>query len=195
SYFQKVTFFKEGYLLKITLDKSYNMEYDSNISDSELTEAIRLSDEAAFEALYNRYYKSVYRFLWSRTQSTESAKELAQETFIRLWQNRQSLDSRKSIKAYMYRIGINLLLNDLRKRKIHKTYINEQRDIRSSGNIELQTRIHLALQKLPEKIRTVFILNQLEGFKYAEIAETLGVSSKTVEKRMAKALRMLREQL
>ena len=171
------------------------MEYDSNISDSELTEAIRLSDEAAFEALYNRYYKSVYRFLWSRTQSTESAKELAQETFIRLWQNRQSLDSRKSIKAYMYRIGINLLLNDLRKRKIHKTYINEQRDIRSSGNIELQTRIHLALQKLPEKIRTVFILNQLEGFKYAEIAETLGVSSKTVEKRMAKALRMLREQL
>lgn len=171
------------------------MEDYSTLSDSDLSNAIKLSDEAAFEAFYHRYYKSLYRFLWSRTQSTELTKELVQEVFIRLWQNRQKLDSQKSIKAYTYRIGYNLLLNHLRRKRVQRAYTDIQRDHIPEKDIELQTSIHIALQKLPEKIRVVFVLNHLEGFKYAEIAETCGISIKTVESWMSKALRMLREEL
>ena len=171
------------------------MEDYSTLSDNDLSDAISQSDEAAFEAFYFRYYKSLYRFIWSRTQSTDLAREIVQEVFIRLWQNRQNLDSRKSVKAYTYRIGYNLLLNHLRSKRIRRKYLDSQRDNSPEENIELQTSIQIALQKLPEKIRVVFILNQLEGFKYAEIAEACGISIKTVESRMSKALRILREEL
>jgi RNA polymerase sigma-70 factor (ECF subfamily) len=171
------------------------MQDYSNLPDSDLSSAIKQSDEFAFEAFYHRYYKSLFRFIWSRTRSTELAREIVQETFIRLWQNRQKLDCMKSIKAYIYRIVYNLLMNHLRRNKIHRAYINAHQNHVSTENIELQADIYIALRKLPEKIRLVFILNHLEGFKYAEIAETCGISIKTVESRMSKALRILRKEL
>ena len=167
----------------------------SSLSDSDFSKAINNSDESAFEAFYFRYYKSLYRFIWSRTRSTEQAREIVQETFIRLWEIRSKLVPHKSIKAYLYRIGYNLYLNHLRSKKILKKYLDKQQHNTSQDNIELQTSIHIALEKLPEKLRVVFILNHLEGFKYAEIAETCGISVKTVESRMGKALRILREEL
>ena len=171
------------------------MKPHSKSTLEELTDAIRRSDETAFEAFYHRYYESLFRFLWIRVQSRELTRELVQETFIRLWENRHRLDSRKSIKAYVYRIGYNLLLNHLKGQKVHRAYIDNRRENIQAQDIELQTRIQIALQRLPEKIRIVFILNQVEGFKYAEIAETCSVSVKTVERRMARAVQLLRREL
>ncbi len=167
----------------------------TNLSDNDLSSAIKQSDESAFEAFYHRYYKPLFRFIWSRTRSVELSRELVQETFIRLWENRRKLDSRKSIKAYIYRISHNLLLNHLRSKKIRREYLDAQQNQFSNEDIALQTSIQLTLQKLPEKIHLVFILNHLEGFKYAEIAEACGISIKTVESRMSKALRILRKEL
>lgn len=170
----------------------------SDPSDSELTEAIKSSDSAAFKTLYYRYNNAIYKFLWQRTYSIELAKDFLQEVFTRLWQNRMNLDSTKSIKAYLYRIANNLVIDFLRKNAYKRSYISKlTRQVRSSceDSIEIKTSIKIALNNLPEKLRTVFMLSRYEGLTYSEIAETCNVSIKTVESRMSRALQYLRKEL
>ena len=168
-------------------------DYNS-ISDNELAAAIKQSDAAAFEAFYFRYYRSLYGFVWRLSQSGETAKECVQEAFIRLWENRERLDCNLSIKSYLYRIAKNVFLSHVRREKIHRRYISKhehQRPLSVDDNLDIQNRVQRTLQKLPDKVRMVFVLNRLEGFKYSEIAEMAGISIKTVESRMSKALRLI----
>ncbi|MFH1940700.1 MAG: RNA polymerase sigma-70 factor [bacterium] len=167
-------------------------------SDAELVRAIRSADAAAFKALYFRYYDALYRFLWQRTHSADLAKDFLQEVYTRLWQNRRNLDPAKSIKAYLYRIANNLVIDYIRKNAYKKSYLTKlshrSRSF-SEESIEVETSIHIALNNLPEKLRTVFMLSRYEGLTYSEIAEACHISVKTVESRMSRALLRLREEL
>ena len=173
------------------------MDYTS-LSDRQLVEAIRLSDKEAFEALYYRYYHMLYRFLWYRTGSVEQAKDHLQEVFIRLWQRRENLDVDKSIKSYMYRTAYNLVIDHLKKSAKHKLYITE---LEGDGSSSFDTQINLgidiqkAIEQLPEPIKIVFCLSRNEGLKYTEIADIFGISVKTVEYRISRALTLLYKKL
>jgi RNA polymerase sigma-70 factor (ECF subfamily) len=174
------------------------MENYKKYSDNQLAFAIKQSDESAFKVLYYRYYQLLYRFIWMRIRSEELTKDLLQEIFTRLWQNRQHLDTRKSIKAYIYRISHNLLIDHYRKKGFRKTYNLENQvadRLSADEDIEMQIRIRLAVENLPKKLHSVFILSRYEGLKYFEIAEALGISIKTVESRISKALFLLRDAL
>ncbi len=169
-----------------------------HLPDHKLTRAIKSSNVTAFEALYFRYYDSLYRFLWHRTYSIELTKDFIQEVFTRLWQHRRNLDTEKSIKAYLYQIANHLVIDHLRKKRSKKSYLSDlarKGCVSENSGIETQTSITIALGKLPEKLRTVFILSRYEGLKYHEIAEVCGLSIKTVESWMSQALRLLREEL
>ena len=167
-------------------------------SDEQLVESIRASQLEAFKILYHRYYHDLYRFFWLRTNSLEKAKDFIQDVFTRLWENRKKLDSQKSIKAYLYRIANNLVIDSYRKKSSQEIHFAEgfsENDISTEESLEFDTTVKLAIDNLPEKIRIVFILSRYHGLKYAEIAQSLKISIKTVESRMGQAFRLLRQEL
>lgn len=168
-------------------------------TDEELTRAIRQSNGDAFKTLYYRYFEKLYSFLWRKTFSEDTAQELVQEAFVRIWQKRHNLRPDKPLKSYLYRTANNLAIDHLRKKIVRQTYLVADPDsepvLVPEDNFEVRDRIHAAIANLPEPAQQVFTLSRFEGLKYDEIAELLQVSVKTVESRMSKALKALREQL
>jgi RNA polymerase sigma-70 factor, ECF subfamily len=167
-------------------------------SDSDLVGAIRDSDAKAFKSLYYRYHDPLFRYVWYRTHSPESAKDTLQEIFTRLWQNRRSLDPEKSIKAYLYRIAHNLLVDNFRKEGREKSFRTGSRPQvpgTTEGDADMRMDVQSAIDSLPDDLRIAFMLNRYQALKYAEIAEVCGVSVKTVESRIGRALDLLRKKL
>ena len=167
-------------------------------TDKELAEQIKNSNKQAFELFYHRYYKSLFHYIVSRIQCSETAREIIQEIFKRLWQNRQNLDIRKSIKSYLFQIANNLLIDNYRKKQVQNTYFErpaELPEIHSDENIDFSTQFNIAMEKMPEDYRVVFVLHHVRKYTYVEIAEMCSVSKGTVEKRMKKAIEFLQKEL
>jgi RNA polymerase sigma-70 factor (family 1) len=169
-----------------------------NPSDAELVKAIRESNAEAFKTLYFRYYDPLFRYVWYRTRSSEFVRDVMQDLFTRVWQNRRTLDPGQSIKAYLYRIAHNLLIDDIRREALRKDHLIEttiQNDAIPDDDPELRMDIQKAVEELPGTLREAFMLNRYQGLKYSEIAEVCGVSIKTVESRISQALEILRKKL
>jgi RNA polymerase sigma-70 factor (ECF subfamily) len=171
----------------------------ANTPDNELAQAIKAADHTAFKVLYYRYFEALFRFLWRQTSDEELAKDLLQEIFSRVWKNRENLDPQQSLKAYLYRIGHNLVI-DHRRQSVHKPDYLEDHPAGEPAyfveeNFDLREQIQATIAALPEPVRLVFTMNRFDGIKYAEIAARLKISVKTVEARMSKALAILREKL
>ncbi|NOY60515.1 MAG: RNA polymerase sigma-70 factor [Calditrichaeota bacterium] len=171
------------------------MENFSDSSDECIAGEIRNSNADAFKALYFRYYESLYRFLLIRTGSQETSRDFVQDVFAGLWQNRRTLKTGKSLRAYLFRIANNLVIDHFRRQKTQHLYSERFFNFEMTENPELRRRIFSAIEELPEKLRTVFVLSRFDGLKYTEIAQACEISIKTVEKRMSRALRVLRKEL
>ena len=172
----------------------------AHIPDAELVEGIRVDDVEAFQTLYYRYYDALVRFLRVRLYDTESACDLVQEVFTRLWQRREHLDPAQSVRAYLYRTAHHLAVDYLRRHRLEQAYHAEQAiDAPSTTQpddaFELREKLDAAIRALPDVLRLVFILNRFEHCTYNDIADILGISVKAVEKRMSRALRLLRDTL
>jgi RNA polymerase sigma-70 factor (ECF subfamily) len=166
------------------------------------TAAFRVTGEKAFDALFREWYSPLVRYAFTFTDGDQDeAEELVQETFAKLWSQRETFEFQHSIKAYLYRMVHNLALNRLRAQQTQQRYINHQ--TRQMANEyeapkddpELQNRFREVLNALPAQCRNVFELSRFEALKYREIAEQLGISIKTVETHMGKALRIMRQEL
>ncbi len=132
------------------------------------------------------------------------AKEIVQDSFINLWEKRQSIDISKSVKSYLTTSIRNKCLNYLRDTKKFNTDIIlsdvlfQEVNFEQSDKLiekELSNRINNAIDKLPEKCKEIFVLNRFENLKYKEIAVKFNISIKTVETQISKALKHLREKL
>ena len=171
----------------------------SDAPDADLVAAIRRSDETSFKTFYYRYYEIMFNFLSRRTRNYEASKDLAQELFIRVWKNRETLDPKQSIKAYVYRIANNLAIDHLRKKdRDQATFVQElthEPGIAPDETFDLEEKVQAAICGLPEPLQTVYTLSRDEELTYPEIAASLEVSVKTVEYRMSQALKILREKL
>jgi len=170
-----------------------------NTPDHRLVEAIKASDHLAFKTLYYLYFEALFRFLWRQTNNEELAKDLLQELFTRVWRSRENLDPQQPIKSYLYRIGHNLVI-DHRRQNVHQIDSLEAHPeiepaYAAEEQFDLHDKIEAAIKNLPEPVRLVFTMNRFDGIKYAEIAQRLNISVKTVEARMSKALAILREKL
>ena len=161
-------------------------------------------DITAFEMLFRTYYHPLCNYAYSFLQDKEDAEEIVQSTFLMVWEKRQTLAIRTSVKPYLYAMVRNACLNVIKHEKIKQKYAGEEiaSAARSHDSVtnfmasnELEYRIKMALEELPEQCRIVFKLSRFEELKYAEIAEQLNISVKTVENHMGKALRIMREQL
>lgn len=167
------------------------------------SEAVAYSgSEAAFEEVFKRDFKALHAYAHTVLQDDLMAEEIVQTVFLKLWENRDRMAIHTSLRAYLYKSVYHESLNYLKHKKVQRKYMEEamaeyrQRqadEVAADG--ELRRQLHAALQKLPEKCRTVFQLSRFEELRYHEIAERLGISVKTVEAHMGKALRLLRLRL
>jgi len=166
-------------------------------SDSELAKAVAKSNLTAFKILHDRYFEALFRFLFRRTKHEETAKDLLQELFLKVWENRQILDSKRSVKSYFFKIAHNLAIDHLRRKLMIAAHSSnhEQSSKENPEDDDVRISIKMAIDELPQPSKEEFIMKRFDGFKYREIAELLGISIKTVESRMSKALKKLHEQL
>ncbi|MBN1779659.1 sigma-70 family RNA polymerase sigma factor [bacterium] len=167
-----------------------------SLPDPDLVKKIRTSDRDAFQTLYFRYYESLFRFLWYRLKPADLVRDLLQDLFLKLWNNRSRLDASKSIKAYLYQSAHHLMIDVLRRKKSDVTYRDHRTEtLPDPDSADRRIILQEAVDSLPPKLRLVWTLSQVDGFKYKEIAEICQISVKTVEYRMAKALMLLRKLL
>ena len=167
-------------------------------SDKELIQKISESSESAFKSLFTQYYNSLVKFCFYRIRNLEASKDLVQEVFTNLWISRNRLDPEKSIKAYLYRSVVNQIINLKKHSSSQNISFDESISTKENSklsNLENQIDIFSSIDKLPDKLKTVFLLSRVEGFKYSEIAEICEISVKAVEKRMTQTFKKLRKSL
>lgn len=163
---------------------------------------LRANDQAALQTIFRDHYPMVYRSILRIVTDEAMAEDLAQEVFVRLWEKRHQLEIRGSLKGYIRRMAINESLGYLRK---HKKYtITEVQEQHSPSIIsgedayldgELADQIQAAIETLPPRCKTVFVLSRFEELSYREISERLDISPKTVENQISKALKLMRTAL
>ncbi|MBD0831236.1 RNA polymerase sigma factor [Aestuariibaculum sediminum] len=158
-------------------------------------------EQNVFQSIYNQYSDLLYRFIYYKCGDRQQAEDIVQETFIKLWKNCSKVLFTKA-KSYIYTVARNLFLNEVAHQKIVLEHLNLQEQKNDSitpqyllEEKEFLGKLKLALEKLPDKQREVFLLSRVDQKKYSEIAEIVGISVKAVEKRMSQALQQLRDQL
>ena len=163
---------------------------------------LRHGDEKAYRTLYEQYYPVLVAFACKYVASTDAAKEVVQEVFVKLYQGRKTLQVRQSIKAYLFKAVYHTCINDLHaqhRRKIHHHRAFEELPTSAYRDDLVETeavqRVYLAVQKLPDQCRRIFTMNRFEGMTNQAIANELNLSKRTVETQVSKALRLLREAL
>jgi RNA polymerase sigma-70 factor, ECF subfamily len=173
------------------------------MDDGELLRQLQAGDEGAYDSVFRAWYPTLVRVATTLLRDADAAEEAAQEVMLELWRRRHVMDSDTSLRAYLLRSVRNRALNRLRHLRVRR---DTERDVESMYEApegadqpiiasELAEAVRVALDQLPPRCREIFELSRNDGLKYAEIAEVLDISPKTVEAQMGKALRILRERL
>ena len=174
------------------------------IPDSEILMAIRQGNERVYETIFRKHYQALCNYACGILKDMDDAEEVVQSIFLKHWEQRESIEINVSLKSYLYRAVHNTCLNRLKHLKIQDTYrqyvgdyleesFDSATDIMDKN--ELENRISEALEKLPEQCRIIFKMSRFEELKYQEIADKLGLSIKTIENQIGKALRIMRAEL
>ena len=173
----------------------------NDLSDQELISILQKGNEQAIDILFRRHYSFVCQSVYRILKDGNTAEDIAQEVFFGLWKKRENLNITTSVKGYLKRAAINKSLNFIRDQKIKFDDKEEQLPNLTSTQSttqqhleaeDLQKKIDEAIDSLPEKCRLVFTLSRFEEMSYQEIADHLGISIKTVENQISKALKVLR---
>lgn len=176
-----------------------------NIEEAELVHRLAQGDEEAFSCLFYTYKDKLYRFLLKVTQSDVLAKDILQDIFLKLWQNRKNIAHIRNLNAYLYRMAQNHALNEInrfaRTTLPLSTLFNKDEDLQISTPIdallsqEIREKLAEAVNQLPPQQQKVFILHKEQGIPHAEIACQMNLSVSTVENHMRQACRNLRHYL
>lgn len=157
-------------------------------------------EEQIFSKVFTANSKTVFNYIYYKFGNEEKANDAVQEAFVKLWENCAKVTPEKA-KAYVYTIANNLSLNVIKAEKVRLKYADRVNDRTNESpeflmeEKEYKEKLDNALNSLPENQRTTFLLNRIDGKKYAEIAEMEGVSIKAIEKRMHLALKSLRKKI
>lgn len=161
-----------------------------------------------FEQIYKQYYPKMFAFAKNYIPANEDAENIVQDVFLSLWERKQEIVISYTLVTYLFTLVKNRCLNFLRHKLIEEEFNSQMKeelrfkldalesmDYSYQSEKELQEVIRRALDSLPERCREVFIKSRIEGLKYKEISEELGISVNTVENQMVTALKKLRVEL
>lgn len=184
------------------------------ITDIELIQAYLAGDVGAFNRLVWRWEKPIYHFIFRMIGDLESAKELSQQTFIRVFKNLKRLKEPQKFRTWIYQIAANLCRDEIRKRQranafslekikednekgavLPQNLVSQPRQAPDVqwGQTEAREIIEQALNQIPEEQRIVIIMKEYQGLKFTEIAEILNQSVNTIKSRMYYGLNALRK--
>ncbi|MBD3401649.1 sigma-70 family RNA polymerase sigma factor [candidate division GN15 bacterium] len=170
--------------------------------DYRLMRAIQKGDMVAFNEMVNRYKDRLMNVIGRMLSSQEEAEDVVQETFVRVYQHRQSFNFQHCFSTWIYTIALNLARNELRKRRKFKFYeISEMQGNEREFAVDpklpsrLPQVLNQAIKGLPEKYRLAFLLRDVQELPYEEVAKILSVPLGTVKSRVNRARLMLREKL
>jgi RNA polymerase sigma-70 factor (ECF subfamily) len=174
------------------------------IRDMDIIGRIRKGDIKEFELLFRSSYASLVKYAKTLIKDHDTAEEIVQDLFFRLWQNKENINIESSLNGYLFRSVHNSCLHYIEHMKVVERHEQEMSFVQNDGSEspaeilqykELQSKIARTIEKLPERCGQIFCMNRFEGLKYSEIAEKLAVSIKTVEANMGKALKEFRKAL
>ena len=188
---------------------------EESLTDHALLEATRAGDEGAFAQLVGRYRNQITSYIYRMTNDYDGAVDMAQETFVRVYQAAERYQTTYAFSTYIYRIATNLAISELRKRKrrrlvsltgfFQETEGSEAREFNPPDlgplqdavmvDTERRAAVARAISTLPEKYRAPLVLRDVEGKSYDEIARILETSEGTVKSRISRARGFLRDKL
>lgn len=161
-----------------------------------------LCEESYFSEFYIKTIQSATNFAYYKSGDSDAALDLVQEAFAKIWENCAQIDFTK-VKAYLFTAINNLFLNSVKHQKVVLAFAKDTPPADKTNQNpeylleeeEFKIKLQNAIASLSEAQREVFLMNRIDGKKYREIAEILGISQKAVEKRMSAALKTLKEQI
>lgn len=165
---------------------------------------IKVGSREAFAFFFNKYYNSLVNYIFAISKSKTIAEEIAQETFIVIWERRKNLFIHNNyLKAYLFKTAYYKFIDD--NRALNKRYrlLEELRneayleliDFDSSLKEDKIKSVNIIIDSLPDRCKQIFLMSKIEGLKYQEISDKLRISVKTVETQISKALKILRSKL
>ena len=167
-----------------------------------LSSAVQHGDQKAFDTLFRRYYPMLCAY-GHRFVELEDAEEIVEDSLLWIWENRETLVIESSLNSYLFKMVYRRALNklahiDATQRADTRFYEEMQEMLQDTDYYqieELAKRIEDAVAALPESYREAFVMHRFRDMSYKEIAETLGVSPKTIDYRIQQALKQLRVDL
>jgi RNA polymerase sigma-70 factor (family 1) len=154
-----------------------------------------------YQETFYKYYEPLCKYAFTIVKEPHSCEDIVQETFLRVWEKKQNLIGSEELTWYLYTAIRNNCLSFLDKRQ--KTVLGDfngreiietpgERPVAGTNETDYDTLLKKALENLPPKCREVFVLSRVSNLTYKQISESLGISIKTVENQMGKALKILR---
>ncbi len=153
--------------------------------------------------IYEEYFESLRGFLYYKTGNIDLAEDIVQEVFIKVWEKREEI-RKETVKSLLYTMANNLMINHFNHQKVvvkhqgeaaHEMKMEQESPQFSLEEKEFERKLNDSIKALPDGCREVFLMNRIDKLKYGEIAERLDLSVKAIEKRMSKAISILKEQL
>lgn len=170
-------------------------------ADAEWVAAVRAGDPAAFETLFHTYHAPLCAFAYRHLGARDLAEEIVQEVFLFVWERRATWEVRTSVRSYLFTAVRNAAMSYLRHERVVRRREPEVRELHQAHraspeteaiDAEIAVAVRKAVSQLPARCRLVFTLNREQGLTYAEIADVLGISPRTVEVQIGRALKSLR---
>lgn len=179
----------------------------SEDSQTRLVRVIQRGDKKAFEQLFREWYVRLCLYAESIVRDRDMAEDVVQNVFCGLWEKRQEMQIRESVKAYLYRSVYHAALNTLKHEKVKSAFLDfiQKQGSIAENNIEylmnkenhdrLVLEVNRVIGRLPEQCRDIFRMSRFEGMKNQQIAFELNISVRTVEVQLYRAMKRLREEL
>ncbi len=180
------------------------------IQEKKMAMQIKAGDIKAFQAFYQSYFKRVLNYAAMFLNQTDVAEDIVQESFFKIWNNREGIDCSQSLVGLVYRSVRNQCINQLKQQKVHDKFIDFASHYEaidrvykldfdledsSADDFYVYSEIRKAIDTLPEKRREVYKLSKIEGHSHVDIAKELEISTKGVERHITLANKTLRERL